>query len=111
MCYLSLELINYQDIAYQPFLILLVIIAVNIFKERYYDSVYLTIVTLLLTCAAVTMDLHFSILFALCSYDFILKRMYVGLGVTAACMIYLLRSSDLLLTSLLISIKARFIGS
>ncbi|WHY87527.1 sensor histidine kinase [Neobacillus novalis] len=94
--YLSLELIIDYSIAYQSFLILLVVIAVNIFKERYFDSVYLTIVTLLITFAAVTVDFRFSILFALCSYDFILKRMYVGFGVSATCMIYLLRSSDLL---------------
>ncbi|MFJ5716258.1 sensor histidine kinase [Neobacillus sp. NPDC093127] len=100
--YLSLVLIIDHDITYQQFLILLVIIAVNIFKERYYDSVYLTIVTLLLTFAAVTVDFRFSILFALCSYDFILKRKYIGCGVTAMCMTVLLRSSDLLFTNLLI---------
>ncbi|MFF2448530.1 sensor histidine kinase [Neobacillus sp. NPDC058068] len=100
--YLSLNLIIDYHIPYQQLLILLVIIAVNIFKERYFDSVYLTIVTLLLTSAAVTVDFRFAILFALCSYDFILKRKYIGLAVTALCMIYLLRSSDLLLTNLLI---------
>ncbi|EKN71706.1 integral membrane sensor signal transduction histidine kinase [Neobacillus bataviensis LMG 21833] len=99
--YTSIEIIMIHDIAYQQFVILLLIIAINIFKERYYDSVYLTIVTLLLTCAAVTMDFRFSVLFALCSYDFMLKRIYVGLGVTAACMTYFLRSSDLLPTNLL----------
>ncbi|MFK9094047.1 sensor histidine kinase [Bacillus salipaludis] len=100
--YTSIEIILNHHISYQQFVILLMIIAINIFKERYYDSVYLTIVTLLLTCAAVTMDFRFSILFALCSYDFMLKRMYVGVGVTAFSMIYLLRTSDLLLTNLLI---------
>ncbi|MFJ7724946.1 sensor histidine kinase [Neobacillus sp. NPDC097160] len=102
LLYLCLEIIINQDIPYQQFLILLVIIAVNIFKERYFASVYLTIVTLLLTCAAVTMDFRFSILFALCSYDFMLKRIYVGVGVTVFSMIYLLRLSDLLQTNLLI---------
>ncbi|WP_066070069.1 sensor histidine kinase [Neobacillus soli] len=100
--YLILELIMNHDIAYQSFLLLLVIIAVNIFKERYVDSLYLTIVTLLLTCAAVTMDFRFSILFALCSYDFIIKRKYAWFGVAVACMFYLLRLNELLLTNLLI---------
>jgi hypothetical protein len=87
--YLLLQLIIGESLPYGLMIILLVIIAINVGKERYYDTLYATIVTLLLTCAAVTMDLHCAILFALCVYDFSLKRTYVGVAAVLICTFYL----------------------
>jgi signal transduction histidine kinase len=89
--YLILQLIIGETLPYGLIIILLIITAINIGKEKYYDTIYVTIVTLLLTCAAVTVDLHCAILFALCVYDFSIKRTYVGIAAVLICALYYLK--------------------
>lgn len=100
--YVFLELIIENDLAYQRLAILLIILAIQLWKERFYDSLYLTVVTLVITCAGVAMDLRFAVLFVLCFYDFMLKRSVLGLAASSFCVIYFLAAeTDLLLTNMM----------
>lgn len=92
--YLILELILGGNIPYEQLLIVMLAIIVQLVKERYYDSVWLTIVTLMLTCIGVTMDFHFAVLFALVFYDFMLRKGWIGPAATAlACAFYFIAGS------------------
>ncbi|MFD0714103.1 sensor histidine kinase [Paenibacillus sp. GCM10027626] len=91
--YLIIELILRGDIPYEQLLVVMISIIIQLVKERYYDSSWLTIAMLLLTCAGVAMDFRFAVLFALAAYDFMLKKSWVGLGAVFACAFYFLAKS------------------
>lgn len=93
LLYLVIELVIERQLAFGHVAILLAVVAITICKERFVDSVYLTIVTLLLTCAAVTVDLLFAVLFAIVCYDFMLKRIVVGVVAAVACT-FIVAASD-----------------
>ncbi|WP_274362865.1 sensor histidine kinase [Paenibacillus thermotolerans] len=97
--YVVVELIIDQNLSYQRLALLLLILAIQLWKERFYDSLSVTVVTLAVTCAGVAADLRFSVLFAICFYDFMLKRVYLGVAASIVCVLYFLAGeSELLLT-------------
>ncbi|RUS47020.1 sensor histidine kinase [Cohnella sp. AR92] len=85
LSYLAIELVIERQLSYEHVAILLAVVAITICKERFVDSVYLTIVLLLLACAAATVDLLFAVLFAVVCYDFMLGRRVVGVAASVAC--------------------------
>jgi signal transduction histidine kinase len=105
--YLISELVIGDVLPYEQLFIFMSLIAVNIWKERLWDTNYLSIVTLLLTIVATTMDIRFSVLLAIASYDFTLKKQYIGTIITFFCAIYFLgdQSSFLIILLLIIFVS------
>ncbi|MHC0038340.1 sensor histidine kinase [Pseudoneobacillus sp. C159] len=109
--YLIIELVIGDVLPYEQLFILMIIIAVNILKERFWATSYLSIVTLLLTIVVSTMDIRFSVLFAMASYDFTLKKQYIGTILTFFCAIYYLGDQlSSLLMFIFVSLLAYVIG-
>ncbi len=67
-------------VPYQAVLVLLLIIAVNVFKERFFDSVYLTAVSFILISAGIWLDQSFSFLLCLPAFDLIYQKAYPALA-------------------------------
>ncbi|MDQ0114099.1 sensor histidine kinase [Paenibacillus harenae] len=88
--FLIIELILGGDIPYEQLLIVMIAIVLQLVKERYFDSIWLTIAMLLLTCAGVAMDFHFSIWFAIVFYDFMLKKGWTGPLAVLVCVVFFL---------------------
>ncbi|MFF2481339.1 sensor histidine kinase [Paenibacillus sp. NPDC058071] len=86
--YFIVKIIMDQMLAYEPFILLLAVIALTILKEKFIDSNYLTIAVLLLLGAGAAMDLQFLALFGLPVYDYMIKRSYWGLIVAGAVIVF-----------------------
>lgn len=66
-------------IPYTAILLLLLIAAVNLFRERFYPRVSITILSFLLICVGIRLDKNFSFLLAIPTFDFIYQKKYLGL--------------------------------
>jgi signal transduction histidine kinase len=67
------------NIPYDELLILFLIIAVNVYKERFSNSVFLVLVSFCLIFAGIITDRNFGILFCITVFDLVYKRTYIGL--------------------------------
>lgn len=88
--YLILQFGLEGKVTYPSLTILLILIALQVWKEKYNDSNYNSYVTLLLTALGTYIDLRFGILFAIPLFDFVIKRTYSGLILTIFPLIYFL---------------------
>lgn len=76
-------------IPYGEVLVLVLIMGVNVFKERFYDNVYTTIVSLLIICYGIWLDRNFAFLLAVPVFDFIYQKKYLGVPPTLLAALYL----------------------
>jgi signal transduction histidine kinase len=64
-----------------PFLAVLVfvlIIGINVFKERFYDTVSATIASFILICVGIWLDRNFTFLLCIPLFDFTYQKAYIG---------------------------------
>ncbi|GAA0335213.1 sensor histidine kinase [Bacillus carboniphilus] len=86
--YLIVNLVIQAEISYEELLLFLIIIAIQIWKERYYNSIYLSIGTLAFICIAVPINPAYSVLFAVVLYDFIIYTSISGALITCLLAIF-----------------------
>ncbi|MGE6258295.1 sensor histidine kinase [Heyndrickxia sporothermodurans] len=96
------RLMDGEKISYYQFSVLLMIIALTILKERFFDSKYITFISVIILCLGTTMDVRFTVLFALPFYDFMLKRFYLGIFVVLCCFLFFTFTSSLELQNIII---------
>ncbi|QCX33164.1 sensor histidine kinase [Caloramator sp. E03] len=77
--YLIIKFSMSTNVSYRIVALTLIFICINIIKEKYYDSVYIVIVEIILIFFAVKMDWHFIILNGIILYDFFYKKAYIGI--------------------------------
>lgn len=66
------------EVPYIAVLVLILIIGVNVFKERFYDTVYTTIASFILICVGIWVDRNFTFLFCITLFDFTYQKAYIG---------------------------------
>lgn len=66
------------QVSYTAVLILILIIVINVFKERFYDTVTAVIVSFILICAGIWLDRTFTFLLCIPLFDFTYKKAYIG---------------------------------
>lgn len=64
------------DVPDRAVLVFILIIGVNVFKERFYDTVYTTLASFILICIAVWLDRNFTCLLCIPIFDFIYQKRY-----------------------------------
>ena len=73
---IALFVIN-GEVPYIAVLVLILIIGVNVFKERFYDTVYTTIASFILICVGIWIDRNFAFLLCIPLFDFTYQRAYI----------------------------------
>lgn len=86
--YVLLQFSLEGDVTFVALTLLLLIIALQVVKEKYYDSIIISIVTLILVSISTYMEPRFAILFAILLYDFTKKKIYYGLVITGLIFLY-----------------------
>jgi signal transduction histidine kinase len=66
------------EVSYTSVLVFILIVGVNIFKEKFYDNVYITVVSFILICAGIWLDGTFTFLLCISLFDFTYKKTYIG---------------------------------
>ncbi|MCX8128726.1 MAG: sensor histidine kinase [Clostridia bacterium] len=96
-------------VSYGEILVTMLIAAVNIYKERLYDSAALVIISFGLICTAVHYNDSLGILFGITAFDLVTKRMYVGLiPLTAAIPYFLLDKPNFVLIVMIAIVSGLF---
>lgn len=67
-----------SEVPYITVLVLILIIGVNVFKERFYDTVDTTIASFILIYVGIWIDRNFAFLLCIPLFDFTYKKAYVG---------------------------------
>lgn len=66
------------EVPYIAVLAFILIIGVNVFKEKYYDTVYTTIASFILICVGIWIDRNFTFLLCIPLFDFTYQKAYSG---------------------------------
>ena len=66
------------EVTYLAVLVLILIIGVNVFKERFYDTLYITIASFILILVGIWLDRNFTFLLGIPLFDFANKKAYIG---------------------------------
>lgn len=74
---ITIFLIN-GKVPYTAVLVFILIIGVNIFKERFYDTVYMTTGSFILICLGIWLDRSFTFLLCISLFDFTYRKIYVA---------------------------------
>lgn len=90
LIYIVIELAIKSSPLFNYIIILLFIVAVNILKERYLDSIYIILLNFLIVISGSFMDNSFIIMLCPVVFDFINKKAYYGLPLVLAGEILLL---------------------
>ena len=83
------------DVPDRAVLIFTLIIGVNVFKERFYDTVYVTLASFILICIAIWLDRNFTFLLCIPIFDFIYQKRYLGVFPVAIMGLYFTLESRL----------------
>lgn len=96
------------QVDYPSLAILLILVALQVWKEKYYDSSYISFVSLLIVSVGTYIDLRFGVLFAIPLFDFMLKRSYLSLILSILLFTYFLYETPhfylLILTLMLVGL-------
>ncbi len=76
------------EVPYKEVLVFIFIIGINIFKERFYDTVTAVIVSFIFICAGIWLDRIFAFLLCISLFDFIYKKAYLGVIIVFLLGIY-----------------------
>lgn len=88
LLYFMAELVAGGGVTYGLLSVFLIIVAIQIYNERFAGRVGWAVATLLLVYAGAAADTRFAVLFALTLYDFTLKKSYVGLAAAFGGTVY-----------------------
>ncbi|MDA8223185.1 MAG: sensor histidine kinase, partial [Desulfitobacterium hafniense] len=66
------------EVPYLAVLVILLIIGVNVFKERFCDTVYTTLASFILICVGIWIDRNFAFLLCIPLFDFAYQKAYSG---------------------------------
>ncbi len=103
LLYIIIHFILIGNVNFPGIVVLLFILAVNILKEKYFDSKYLTFVYFMLILLGSAIEKSFVLLLCVAIYDFIFEEIYLAAVIGLACLIYLLKADSNLLDYLLIA--------
>lgn len=77
--YLVALFIYKNNASYEEFIILLLIMAVNIFKERFFDSIILVLISFFLILTGIVLNRDFGILLCVIIFDLVYRKFYIGI--------------------------------
>jgi len=67
-----------SEVPYVAVLVFILIIGVNVFKEKFYDIVYITIASFILICVGIWIDRNFTFLLCIPLFDLTYKKAYIS---------------------------------
>ncbi|MGF7046510.1 signal transduction histidine kinase [Paenibacillus sp. DS2015] len=76
--YLVMVLLMNGNLDYEQLFLVLSLVGVTILKDKFYNTRTMSVIALLLTWLAVSIDFQFAVLFTLVCYDCVLKRYYIA---------------------------------
>lgn len=82
LLYVAVDMVAARSLDYGQLVMLLLIVAVTIVKEKFIDANSVTAAALLLIAGGLAVDWQFALLLGLPLYDFVLKRSPIGIAVT-----------------------------
>ena len=65
------------EVPYMAVLVFILIIGVNVFKEKFHDTVYISIASFILICISIWLDRNFTFLLCIPLFDFTYKKAYI----------------------------------
>ncbi|HEY8910736.1 MAG TPA: sensor histidine kinase [Desulfosporosinus sp.] len=68
------------EVPYVAVLVFILITGVNVFKEKFKDTVYTTIASFILICLGIWLDRNFTFLLCIPLFDFTNKKTYIGVA-------------------------------
>jgi signal transduction histidine kinase len=86
------ELASDNKINFNNFLMLLIIIAVTIFKEKYFDNIFMDVTSLLAIILCTQFNNTFGILLGMMAFDFMFKRNIIGMAISGISEIYFMHN-------------------
>ena len=84
------KLVTEKSIPYAYIIIILTIIASNIIREKYCNTIYLIIFEFIITTFAITLNPYFSVFYGIIAYDLVTKKKYIWVAFIAAFTSYFL---------------------
>ena len=76
--YMFCELASDNEFNFNNFFILLLITAIIIFKEKYFDNIFMDVTSLLVIVLCTGFNSTFGVLFGVVAFDFMFKKNAVG---------------------------------
>ena len=86
--YMFCELASDNEFNFNNFFILLLITAMIIFKEKYFDNIFMDVTSLLVIVLCTGFNSIFGVLFGVVAFDFMFKKNVGGAVVSAFCQMY-----------------------
>jgi len=83
------ELLSHETISYEALLLLLILVGLEILRQRLWDSIYLVMAQLIIVTLALYGGLPAALLFALVAYNFAYKKVYAGVAAVFVALIIL----------------------
>lgn len=77
LLYIVIHYSIHEVMSYKVILLIMLITAVNIFKERLYDSIYPVLISFAIISAAAYYDASLGVLLGITIFDLVLKKLYV----------------------------------
>lgn len=103
LMYVAYKLGFENMLSFEEVIILISLIGINIFKEKYIDTSYLIFTSLFIIMLGINFNNNFGILLALAAFDFICKANYAGVLIVLAFEIYLLNNTQYFIMVLMIT--------
>ncbi len=104
LVYLILVFVINDVVSYEKIALLVLIVGLNVFMERFGSNIYIVLISFALICIGAWLDKSFGVLFCLTVYDLIYKKAYYALLPVIAGVMYFLHTKDSILMIMLICI-------
>ena len=89
LIYVIISFIPQSSVGYLEVSVLLVITAVNVLKEKYFDTRYLSILSFALILTGIYLNSNFTILLSVALFDMVFEKFYPGILASVIFIIYL----------------------
>ena len=102
LCYIIIFFITKGTVNFLEVSLLLLIIAINIYKEKYLNHKYVSFVNFLLILTAAFFERSFAILLCIVIYDFVIEQEYIGVLLSVAGLVFLVKNDAYFIQYLLL---------
>lgn len=106
--FLVVQLALGDRVTFYEVAVTLIIVAMNIYREKYLNSVYIVLVEAVIIFLAVGLNPYFIVLYGITAYDLVLKRYYAGIIPIAVLGLYFLKGQRLVEYLLVIGLSCLY---
>lgn len=110
LTYMVLQWAVENRFSFEENIILLLIIGITIFKEKYCNSIYVVLISLFIVIIAIHFDSTFGILLSMTAFDFMCKNKFSGTLLVIVCEIYFFYNDKSLMLLLMLICICSLLG-